>query len=130
LGKHYRATYQSQVNNRSTSAFKLVHSDVWNPNCVPSVKGFKYFLIFVDDLSRMTWLYLLKERYEVSDIIKLFLMINQFFTSIRVLRIDNALEYVKIMCLYFVLRMKLFIKLLTLTHPNKIVSLHANIDAF
>jgi len=37
-----------------------------------SVKGFKYFLIFVDDISRMTWLYLLKERSEVSSVIKLF----------------------------------------------------------
>jgi len=28
LGKHHRATFQSRVNNRSSSAFELVHSDV------------------------------------------------------------------------------------------------------
>ena len=41
----------------------------------------------------MIWLYLLKERSEVSGVIKLFSV--QFFTSIRVLRTDNALEYMK-----------------------------------
>ena len=39
LGKHHCATYQSQVNNRNSSAFELVHSDIWGPNRVPSVKG-------------------------------------------------------------------------------------------
>jgi len=39
---------------------------------VPSVKGFRYFLIFVDDFSRVTWLYLLKEMPEVSGVIELF----------------------------------------------------------
>jgi len=40
-------------------------------HCVPSVQDFKYFIIFVDDFSRMTWLYLLKERSEVSGVIEL-----------------------------------------------------------
>ena len=62
LGKNHRATFQSRVNNRSNSAFELVHSDVWGPNHVPSIKGFRYFLLFVDDFSHMTWLYLLKKR--------------------------------------------------------------------
>ena len=45
----------------------------------------------------MTWLYLLKERSEVSNVIELFFneIKNQFFTSVHVLRTDNALENVK-----------------------------------
>jgi len=72
LGKHHCATYQSRVNNRSSSAFELVHSDVWGPSHVPSVKGFRYFLIFIDDFSCMTWLYLLKKVSEVYVVIELF----------------------------------------------------------
>jgi len=72
LGKHHRAIFQSRVNNRNSFAFKLVHSDVRGPNRVPSIKNFRYFLLFVDDFSRMTWLYLLKERSEVSSVIELF----------------------------------------------------------
>jgi len=62
LVKHHHATFKSRVNNRSSSAFDLVHSDIWGTSRVPSIKGFKYFFLFVDDFSRMTWLYLLKER--------------------------------------------------------------------
>ena len=64
---------------------------------MPSIKGFRYFLLFIDDFSRMTWLYLLKERSEVSSVIESFFneIKNQFSTSIRVLRTDNALEYIK-----------------------------------
>ena len=51
LGKHHRATYQSRVNNHSSSAFELVHSDVWGPSCIPFIKDYRNFLLFVDDFS-------------------------------------------------------------------------------
>ncbi|XP_020258205.1 uncharacterized protein LOC109834580 [Asparagus officinalis] len=97
LGKHHRATFQSRVDKHSSFVFELVHSDVWGPYRVPSVQGFRYFIIFVDDFSRMTWLYLLKERSEVSHVIELFYneIKTQFSTSVRILRTDNALEYMK-----------------------------------
>jgi len=97
MAKHHSVSFPSRVNNRNSSAFELVHSDIWGPSCVPSSKDFRYFLIFVDDFSRMTWLYLLKERSEVSGVIELFHneIKTQYSTSIRVLRTDNALEYMK-----------------------------------
>ena len=81
----------------SCSAFELVYSDVWGLSPMPSIKDFRYFLLFVDDFSHMTWFYLLKERLEVSSVIESFFneIKNQFSISIRVLRTDNALEYVK-----------------------------------
>jgi len=65
MGKHHRVFFLSRVNNHNSSAFELVHSDVWGPSPVLLSKDFRYFLIFVDNFSRMTWLYLLKERSEV-----------------------------------------------------------------
>ena len=64
---------------------------------MPSFKGFRYFLIFIDDFSCMIWLYLLKERSEVSGVIELFHneIKIQFFTFICVLHTDNALEYME-----------------------------------
>jgi len=56
---------------------ELVHSDAWGPTRVPSIKGYRYFLLFVDDFSRMTWLYLLKQRSKVSSAIEF------FFTEIK-----------------------------------------------
>ena len=59
------------------------------------MSDFRYFLVFVDDYSQMSWVYLLKDRTQVSNVIKNFInkIKTQFSTSMRVLRIDNALEY-------------------------------------
>jgi len=94
MGKHYRVSFSSLVNNRSSSVFELVYSDVWGTSCVPSSKGFRYFLIFVDDFSCMTWLYLLKERSKVSGVIELFHngIKTQFPTSILVLRTEKYMK--------------------------------------
>jgi len=51
LGKHHRATYQSRVNNRSSSAFELVHPDVWSPCRIPSVKSFRYEFLLMTSLA-------------------------------------------------------------------------------
>jgi len=83
--------------------------------------GFRYFLLFVDDVSHMTWLYLLKERSEMFSVIEsLFNKIkNQFFTSIHVIRTNNVLEYVKKDVSSFCSKMTLFIRPLILIHLNK-----------
>ena len=49
-----------KVKKRASAPFELVHSDVWGPRIVMSLTGFKYFVTFVDDFSRITWLYLMK----------------------------------------------------------------------
>ena len=69
LGKHHRSSFSPRINKRSLHPFDLVHSDVWGPCRLPNVLGFRYFLSFVDDFSRVTWLYLLKERLEVPIVI-------------------------------------------------------------
>jgi len=97
LCKHPRATYPSWVTSRNRSLFELVHFVVWGPIHVPFIKDFRYFLLFVDDFSRITWLYLLKKRLEVSSVIEPFFneIKNMFSTFISVLWTDNVLEYVK-----------------------------------
>lgn len=61
------------------------------------VFGFRYYNVFIDDFSRSTSTYLMKDRTHVLDIIKqVFIEIkNQFSTSVKVLRTDNALEFMK-----------------------------------
>jgi hypothetical protein len=86
LGKHHKSIYSSRDNKRSENLFDLVHSDVWGPCLVTTVFGFRYFISFVDDHSRMTWIYLLKERLEVPFVLKSFYneIKNQLSTSILV----------------------------------------------
>ena len=55
----------------------------------------EYFVTFIDDFLRMTWLYLMKDWTKRFGILCAFCdeMKTQFNVSIRVLRSDNAREY-------------------------------------
>jgi hypothetical protein len=44
-----------------------VQSDLCGPFPAGSFSGFKYFLTFIDDYSRCTWVYFLKLKIEVFD---------------------------------------------------------------
>jgi GAG-pre-integrase domain len=46
-------------NSKTSKNFKLVHSDVWGPAPVPSYNNFRYYVTFIDDFFRTTWIYLL-----------------------------------------------------------------------
>jgi len=72
LGKHCRTLLPKRVTNRATSFFELVHTDVWGPSCVLSVFGFQYFVTFIDDYSRCTWLFLIKNHFELFSIFQVF----------------------------------------------------------
>ncbi|KAL0302731.1 UNVERIFIED_CONTAM: Retrovirus-related Pol polyprotein from transposon TNT 1-94 [Sesamum angustifolium] len=97
LGKHHRASFPPRLEKRSSSPFTLVHSDIWGPCRFESLREFRYFITFVDDYSRMTWVYLLKDRSQVPTIITSFYneIYTQFSVNIRILRTDNALEFVQ-----------------------------------
>jgi hypothetical protein len=45
----------------STEPLELVHSDVWGL-AIKSVNGYQYYVSFLDDYSRFTWIYLIKHK--------------------------------------------------------------------
>ena len=81
--------------HRASTCFEMIHSDVWGISPVVSHAHYKYFVTFIDDYSRFTWIYFLKYKSEVFSMFKKFLMYveNQFQTSIRILRSDSGGEY-------------------------------------
>ena len=64
FGKYHK-TFSSMVVNYYSSPFGVVHTDIWGPTRVKSVFDFSYFVTFIDDYSRMTWLFLMKDRSEI-----------------------------------------------------------------
>ena len=46
---------------------ELIHSDVWGP-AIASSGGYKYYVSFVDDYSRFSWIYLLKHKSDVEQV--------------------------------------------------------------
>ena len=95
LGKHTRVLFPKRLDPRTKSPFELVHTDVWGPSRSTSTLRFRYFVTFIDDYSRCTWLFLMKTRVELFSILQKFHVeiCTQFNTSIRILRSDNAKEY-------------------------------------
>ena len=79
----------------SEKPFDLVHSDIWGPAPTTTVHDYCYYILFIDDYSRFTWIYFLKNRSELSrTYIEFANMIRtQFSCPVKTLRTDNALEY-------------------------------------
>ncbi|KAG7585301.1 Reverse transcriptase RNA-dependent DNA polymerase [Arabidopsis thaliana x Arabidopsis arenosa] len=93
LAKQKKLSFSSE-NNICNSTFELLHIDIWGPFSVETVEGFKYFLTIVDDHSRATWIYLLKNKNDVLKIFPAFItqVENQYQTKVKGIRSDNAKE--------------------------------------
>eukprot|EP00253_Pinus_taeda_P006511 PITA_06511 len=80
---------------RTKQILELVHSDVFGPVKVPSLGKSVYYVSFIGDFSRNTWIYFLKKKSEVFDRFKEFkaLVENQTEKKIKVLRTDNGGEF-------------------------------------
>jgi len=93
-GKKNRVSFASG-GKRAKQILELVHSDVFGLASVPSLGKSVYFLSFIDEFSRNTWIYFLKNKSEVFDMFKEFkvLVENQTKKKIKVLRTDNAGEF-------------------------------------
>ena len=79
----------------SHASFDLIHSDIWGPSPTTIVGGSKYFVIFIDDFSRYTCIYLMHNCSELAQIYHTFaqMISTQFSKTIKIFRIDNAMEY-------------------------------------
>ena len=81
LGKQPALSFNNSE-SISNNFFELIHSDVWGPSPVASIGKSRYFVIFIDDYSRYSWIFPMKSRSE-----------TQFSKRIKTFRSDNALEY-------------------------------------
>lgn len=93
-GKQSRLPFAHE-GNRSTKLLEVVHCDICGPMENLSLGGSRYFLIFVDDYSRMTHVYFLKSKDEVLQCFKEYKAKVENATSnkIKILRSDNGTEF-------------------------------------
>lgn len=79
---------------RAKEALDLVHSDVCG-KLAKSLGGAEYFLTFVDDKTRFTWVYLLKKKDQVFQYFLEWkaMVENSCGRKLKVLRSDNGGEY-------------------------------------
>jgi histone deacetylase 1/2 len=96
MAKSHQLPYPKST-SVSNSPLELVFSDVWGP-ASESFGRFKYYVSFIDDYSKFTWIYLLKRK---SDVFQKFRDFQQhverlFDKKILAMQTDWGGEYQKL----------------------------------
>lgn len=76
LAKHTKLPFPHE-NNRCNEPFGLILVDVWGDLFVTSIFYAHYFLTTVDDFSRCTWIYLMKNKFDTQFLLKNFFFYGQ-----------------------------------------------------
>lgn len=93
--KQSRSSFVSEAPKRASVTLQVVHLDICSPFGVPSLGGSRYFVTFVDEFTRMMWLYTFKFKNETLKVFwKLKILIEkESDKSIKMLRTDGGREY-------------------------------------
>ncbi|PWA35905.1 ribonuclease H-like domain-containing protein [Artemisia annua] len=93
LGKHVRLPFSSST-TIVNACFDIIHSDVWT-SPVPSLSGFKYYVLFLDHYSHFVWVYPLINKSDVMSKFVLFrnFVHTQFQCEIRSFQCDHGGEF-------------------------------------
>jgi hypothetical protein len=94
LGKKTRIRFKEKEYTTS-KPLDLVHNDLCGPTQTTSLQGESYFMLFIDDFTRMGWICFFKEKSEALNKFKAFktLVENEKEKKIKFLRLDNGGEF-------------------------------------
>ncbi|KAK3009692.1 hypothetical protein RJ639_014544 [Escallonia herrerae] len=94
-GKHKRVSFRRDGKEKKIERLELVHTDVCGPTTVKSFGGNFYFVSFIDDASRKTWIYAIRQKSDVYHTFKKWkvLVENEIGNKVKCLKSDNGDEY-------------------------------------
>ena len=55
LGKQKMVSFLKTSRTAKAEKLELVHTDLWGPPPVASLRGSRYYITFINDLSRKVW---------------------------------------------------------------------------
>ena len=61
MGKYTKTAFPSS-DSKLAEILDLIHSDLCGPMSSISLRGYEYYVTFIDDYSRKTWIYFLKSK--------------------------------------------------------------------
>jgi Reverse transcriptase (RNA-dependent DNA polymerase)/gag-polypeptide of LTR copia-type/Integrase core domain/GAG-pre-integrase domain/Domain of unknown function (DUF4219)/Zinc knuckle len=95
FGKQSRSSFPKGQAKRAENVLELVHADLCGPMQTESIGGSKYFLLFTDDFSRMSWIFFLHHKSETFQNFKKFKAVveKQSGKNIKTLRTDRGGEF-------------------------------------
>jgi transposase InsO family protein len=93
-GKQTKTRFKSKEYS-TTRPLEIVHTDLVGPTTTKGLKGEKYFMLLVDDYTRMTAVFFLKNKSEAFENFKIYkeMVENEMDSRIKCLRSDNGGEF-------------------------------------
>jgi hypothetical protein len=94
-GKQVANTHPTKAYKSTLRVLELLHIDLFGPTTYKSLGGNLYCLVIVDDYSRYTWTFFLRDKSEVATYFKKFAKRaqNEFEVKIKKIRSDNGKEF-------------------------------------
>ena len=79
----------------TTKPLELMHTDLHGPMRTKGLEGELYFMLLVDDYTRMTWVYFLKKKSEAFEHFTIFkeMVENEIELKIKTLTSNNGGEF-------------------------------------
>jgi hypothetical protein len=100
LCKHFQQGNQTKTRFKSKEystkrPLEIVHTNVVGPTTIKGLKGEKYFMLLVDDYTRMTAICFLKNKSESFENFKIYkeMVENEMDSKIKCLRSDNGGDF-------------------------------------
>ena len=92
--KEHKKTFPGSE-RKEKGILEIIHSDVCSPISSNSLSGYVYYVSFIDDFSRKTWIYYMKNKDEVFSKFKGFkaLIESHIEKKIKTFRSDNGGEF-------------------------------------
>jgi transposase InsO family protein len=93
-GKQTKTRFKSKEYS-TTRPLEIVHTDLVGPTTTKGLKGERYFMLLVDDYTRMTTVFFLKNKSEAFENFKIYkeMVENEMDSRIKCLRSDNGGEF-------------------------------------
>ena len=90
-GKQTRVHFKTKEHS-STKPLELVHIDLCGPTQRNELNGEKYFMLLIDDYTKMTWVFILNKNSEAFGCFKKFkeLVENEIGSRIKCLKSRNG----------------------------------------
>ena len=94
-GKQTRSSFPSKDSDKSYEILELIHSDICGKLPEKSLSQSEYFITFLDEKSRYSWVFPLKKKSDALHTFQCFKVTVEKETgkSIKILRTDNGGEY-------------------------------------
>ena len=93
-GKNTKKTFPSSE-SKEKGILEIIHSDVCGMMSSMALSRYVYYVSFIDDFSRMTWIYFMNNKDDVFSKFKEFksLIENHTEKKINIFRLDNGVEF-------------------------------------